>query len=50
MCGTMSDLKATKISDEEKLVSLMSNYRTLCDKTGFMTTLSGITSGRRLLD
>jgi hypothetical protein len=33
MYGTMSDLKATKMSHEEKLISLMSNYRSLYDKT-----------------
>jgi hypothetical protein len=29
----MSDLKATKMFDEEKLVSLVTNYRSLYDKT-----------------
>jgi hypothetical protein len=33
MYGTMSDLKTTKMFDEGKLISLVSNYRSLCDKT-----------------
>jgi hypothetical protein len=28
-----SDLKATKMFDEEKLISLVFNYRSLCDRT-----------------
>jgi hypothetical protein len=58
MYSIVIDLKATKMVVEEKLFSLVFTYRSLYDKTdrfydnsvrntGFMTTLSGITSGRR---
>jgi hypothetical protein len=33
MYGSMSDLKATKMFDEEELISLVSNYRQLYGKT-----------------
>jgi hypothetical protein len=49
----LSDVTTTKMSDEDKLTSLVFNYRSQYDKTDRFydnNSAFGITRGRRLLD